>query len=288
MHSYEAVACSTGARLILNTHNVEGPLARDLAMRERSPAAKLVRHRFAERVIEVESEVVRRANQTWVCSESDRRLVEREYGAAANRVYVVPNAIDTARYTARNACPAELAYGTGPKFLFTGVFHYPPNLEAARFLLRELFPRLRLRYADARLALVGADPPPALIQEAAAIAGVTLTGPVPDTLPYFQHAWVMLVPLFDGGGTRFKLLEAFAARLPVVSSAKGAEGLDVQDGRELLLSDTIDEFMQAIEQTLSNREATEIRVKNAASFVERYSWTGAKESVRAALDALRL
>lgn len=294
LHRYREVVQSTGVRLILNTHNVEGKLARDVEAHETYLPVKLMRRRLADRATRVEREFVHGADQTWVCSELDRERIFAEYGGEDDLralVHVVPNAIDTDRYRpsmdGRIACPPEFAGLRGPVFLFAGVFHYPPNVNAAHFLMRALFPRLQLRYPEARLMLAGANPPPAMRQESSANPAITITGQVSDMAPYLQHSSMMLAPLFEGGGTRFKILEAFAAQLPVVSSTKGAEGLGVVGGQHLLLADTTDAFMDAVEETLTKPSETELRVRCAATLVEAFSWTAVRETVVRALAELK-
>ena len=108
--------------------------------------------------------------------------------------------------------------------LFLGTMSWGPNAAAAKFLI-ETFPKLRARFPDARLDIVGRDPPPEL-KAMGNRPGVEVTGGVPDVKPYLARASLLAVPLDAGGGTRLKILEAFAAGLPVVSTAVGAEGIE--------------------------------------------------------------
>src|SRR4051812_41704682 len=107
-----------------------------------------------------------------------------------------------------------------------------PNGNAASFLIREVLPRVRQVRPDARLLIVGRNPP-ADVAAYHERAGVVVTGGVPDVVPYFRDARCLVVPLESGGGTRLKILEAFAAGLPVVSTPVGVEGIDAQNGVHL-------------------------------------------------------
>ncbi len=285
MHSYEQVARSCGCRLVLNAHNAEGALARQLADHEIYPPARLQRRLFATRVSKLEAELSNRMDQIWVCSEEDGRRFRDDLAVRAP-VHVIPNAVDLTRYATAAKRPPELNGIHGPVFLFTAVFHYAPNRNAADFLIRELFPKLAEAYPESRLLLVGADPTPGMLAAAGQDKRIIVTGRVSDTVPYLQHSSMMLTPLFEGGGTRFKIIEAFAARLPVVSSAIGAEGLGVTPGEHFLLAKDPGEFLTAIGELLNNPNRRRAVVQSAADFVVRFSWEEARQSVGRALRDL--
>jgi polysaccharide biosynthesis protein PslH len=202
-------------------------------------------------------------------------------------IHVVPNAIDTARYRTPADRPVELS-GDGPFILFTGAFHYLPNSNAANFLIRELFPRVVETYPDARLLLVGANPTAEMLAAAERDQRIVVTGRVSDTIPFLQHCSMMLAPLFEGGGTRFKIVEAFAAGLPVISSPIGAEGLGATAGEQFLIAETPGEFMNAIGVLRRDDDKRRAMVGSASDFVERFSWRVAGQSVAAALSQLGL
>jgi glycosyltransferase involved in cell wall biosynthesis len=142
--------------------------------------------------------------------------------------------------------PAVLdPHGHGePTVLFVGSFSHPPNAEAAERLVRNIFPAVRAQVSDARLWIVGADPPTAL--GLANAGGVEVTGRVPDVTPYLDAAAVFAAPLRLGGGMRVKVLEALAEVKAVVASPREVEGLDVVNGDQVLLAESDQEFAAAI------------------------------------------
>jgi glycosyltransferase involved in cell wall biosynthesis len=182
--------------------------------------------------------------------------------------------------------PKELELRAGPVLLFPAVFHYQPNQLAADFLIREVFPKFVARRPDASLALAGSDPTPAMLASTQTEPRIIVTGRVPDMVPYLQHSSVMLAPLSDGGGTRFKIIEAFAANLPVASSAKGAEGLGAEPGKHFLLAEKPDEFVQVIEMVLDQPDLRERMVRSAADLAGGL-FVGARAAIRKALPELR-
>jgi glycosyltransferase involved in cell wall biosynthesis len=113
---------------------------------------------------------------------------------------------------------------------------WPPNAAAARFLATHVLPRVQATSPDAALTIVGRDPG-SEVRALSGIRNVTITGSVPDIIPYVREASVLAVPLDAGGGTRLKILEAFAAGLPVVSTPIGCEGIDCRHDQELLVAE---------------------------------------------------
>jgi glycosyltransferase involved in cell wall biosynthesis len=167
------------------------------------------------------------------------------------------------------------------------MFSYLPNGIAAAFLIDEVFPRLTEACDDCRLILVGPMPLPAMLAAAERDARIVVTGLVADVRPYLADATVMAVPLFQGGGTHLKVLEAFAAGVPVVSTRKGAEGLGAQPATHLLLAETADEFADAILALWRDHALVERVTGHARALVaERFSWASVATPLRAAIAAL--
>src|SRR4051812_46086892 len=122
--------------------------------------------------------------------------------------------------------------------------------------------------------IVGANPGPAVLA-LGDLPGVTVTGMVPDLRPFYRGALAAVVPLRTGGGTRLKILEAMAARVPVISTAIGAEGLDLVDGEHALLTeaDDAEEWTAAL---ASLRDSPDLRAKLVTAGLrlvrDRYDW----------------
>ena len=200
------------------------------------------------RLCRFEADACRRADRVVAVSEADRAaLQELVPGLEAA---VVPNCIDTQAYD-----PAAWESAPAPHFtlLFTGKMDYRPNVDAALWFGREIWPRIREALPTATWGIVGKAPHPRL-DVLRADPAITITGEVPDIPPYLHAASLYIIPLRMGGGTRFKLLEAMAAGTPVVSTRIGAEGVPVQSEREVLLADTPAEFSAAVLRLLREPE----------------------------------
>jgi glycosyltransferase involved in cell wall biosynthesis len=120
--------------------------------------------------------------------------------------------------------------------VFTGMMNHPPNVDAACFFARQVLPRVRAAIPEADFWIVGRDPL-ATVRALGNLPGVVVSGFVPDIRPYIAQATVVVVPLRFGSGMRNKILEAWAMEKCVVSTRIGAEGLDYQDGVNILIAD---------------------------------------------------
>ncbi len=198
-----------------------------------------------------EAQVVRQADLVFAVSAVDQRQIEELYG---RRPELWPNGVDVDRF--RNVPDAVVSdvrtkYGLGEDtVLFMGLYAYRPNTEAVDALVREIFPAVRRRMPEARLAVIGGDIP---YRESWLIA----PGKIPyDELAAFVSACRLgVAPIFSGSGTRLKILEYLAAGLPVVSTSKGAEGLDLCDGEHIRIAGSPETIADAIVKLLKDREA---------------------------------
>jgi glycosyltransferase involved in cell wall biosynthesis len=273
LHRYIPAVRELGCRVVLDAHNLEGPLQEELAGGRGDPLSTT----FAKRASAIEAAAFESVDQVWVCSRADARRAAEVYPSAAP-VAVVPNTIDVPRYE-RDGPPANEA-----AVVYPGAFAYPPNQLAAARLVDEIFPALAQSRPDAKLSLVGSEPTPAMQAAADRDPRIEVTGAVPDVLPFLHKASAMAIPLREGGGTRFKALEAFAAELPVVSTAKGVEGLDVVAGEHYLRAETTAEFVESLTALLEDEHLCATLVAGALERVrERYSYQAARRCVVATL-----
>ena len=129
---------------------------------------------------------------------------------------------------------------------------YGPNADAAAWLVQSILPIVRRERPSVRLAIVGRSPAPAVT--ALSGEGVLVTGDVQDVRPWLERASMLVAPLRIGGGTRLKIVEALAMGCPVVTTAVGADGLDLRSGEHLCLAEGPEALAGAILDLLENRE----------------------------------
>ncbi len=239
--------------------------------------------RAGRRKEEEERRWVEMCDATTAVSEVDAAYY-REKASRPERVHIFANALDLATY----ASPPPAAPGLKKPCLYlAGTFghaHSPMDV-AARWAIEEVLPLVRKRIPAAHLYLVGtgsdrmwghlADP------------GITVTGKLPSVLPYLCHADVALVPLKFESGTRFKILEAGACAVPVVSTTLGAEGLPVRDGVEALLADSAEDFAAAIVRLVEDRALAARLAEGCRAMVRaRYSIDTLERQASAILGSL--
>lgn len=199
-----------------------------------------------------------------------------EQHAALGTVHVVPNSYYRMKRVSNAATPPQ-------RLLFTGSFAYEPNVQAAEFLVDRIMPHLP---HSVSVQLAGRKPltrdTRSRMQRVAATPRITLAQDVPSCSPFYDDAGVAIVPLLAGSGTRLKILEAFAHGCPVVSTSKGCEGLQVQDGQQLLIRDAPEDFASACLQLLSDEGLRTSLARKAAAFLQAHHTPAAVEQ---ALDA---
>jgi glycosyltransferase involved in cell wall biosynthesis len=186
------------------------------------------------RLLLAEAQAARRAAATFVCSEADRRYLARFAGSG--RVEVIPNSVPFPPLPEDNA--------TEPLVLFVGSMGSRPNAQAADVLVQSIWPRVRERVPEARLAIIGqgaeltASYPPK-------DPSVSFLGFVDDLESWYRRARLLCTPIYHGSGTRVKIIEAAAHAKAVVSTHLGAEGLRFVPEREILLRDQRAELADA-------------------------------------------
>jgi exopolysaccharide biosynthesis WecB/TagA/CpsF family protein len=158
---------------------------------------------------------------------------------------------------------------------------YTPNVDALRWFFGEIHERLLQRVPSLQVLIVGKSPTPE-VQAYAQLPGVSVTGGVPDVRPYYRRAWLQMVPLRIGGGTRLKIVESLAIGTPVVSTTIGAQGLGLTHGANILLADTPATFADEIVSALQSPPLREhLRNKGICIAKDRFGW----RSIGAGLSA---
>jgi glycosyltransferase involved in cell wall biosynthesis len=199
------------------------------------------------------------AHRTFVCSELDRDYLTNRWRVP--RVAVVPNAVSIAQ---------PLPLTAEPTLLFLGSYRYRPNVQAAEFLIEQIWPRVHRVRPDARLIIAGACPE-RIRKSDSHLPGIEFTGFVDDIEDLYRRSRVVCCPILAGGGTRIKIIEAAAHGKAIVATRVAAEGLDMRDGVELLLRDDAQSFAEACLRLLDDSALCErLACVIYATAVQRY------------------
>ncbi len=251
---------------VLFQHNVEAMIWKRHYEVQRNPLKKAYLYGQWLKAKAYERAACRRFDYVVTVSVDDRELTRREYGI--ERVADVATGVDTDYFRPRESEKREPF-----NLVFTGSMDWLPNEDAIRYFTEQIMPRVKALVPEATLTVVGRNPFPSLLELSRRDTSIIVTGRVEDVRPYMERASAYVVPLRIGGGTRLKIYEAMAMEKPIVSTTIGAEGLPVQDGRELLLADTPEAFAREVVRVLKDeRFARELGMRAAAVVREQFGW----------------
>jgi glycosyltransferase involved in cell wall biosynthesis len=246
-NTYLALGDAVDAPCVVDLDNLASSLLahRGRVLREeRVPSLSgraLVTVRWAVEVVDsrrwhrMERQIADRAAAVVVCSEFDRERLAHPQARVVENGYEAPPSLG------RVPRPA----GDAPVLLMVGLMTYEPNRDGAHFFALEVLPKVRAAVPNTTLRVVGRYVDAADVAGLLALSGVTVTGEVADLSTELDTADVAVVPVRFGGGTRIKILEALASRLPVVTTTVGVEGIDAIDGKHLLVADDAEAFADA-------------------------------------------
>lgn len=257
-------------RLAIDLHNIESALYFRNAAAAAGPERVLMHH-LGNALLRLERQWLPAFDTVIATSDQDAKTLAGLTPGCPALVY--PNAIP---YIARPQVPSA------QEIVFSGNLEYYPNRTAVRFFHNEIWPLLAAKWPGLRWKLVGKNPD-AVRALVAADPRVVLTGPLDDAITSIAAARVAVVPLLSGSGTRVKILEAWAAGVPVVSTSVGAEGLDAREGEDLLLADSPAEFAACVDRILSSTELRgRLAVAGRHRYEQSYTWEAAWEKLDAA------
>jgi polysaccharide biosynthesis protein PslH len=249
---------------VVSHHGAEGWMMLRRVQREPSLLRKAVFALEGRLLSRYEARMCGRFRDNLVCSSLDGTLLRQQ--APAARFTVVANGVDVDYFH-------RLPVAGGHNVVFAGRLDQYSNRDAIRHFTFEVWPRIRARYPDSVLDVIGSNPPPDLVSVAGGDTSVRVHGFVPDVRPFFERATVAVCPIRDGGGTRVKILDNLAMGKPIVTTRIGIEGIDVEPERDALIADTPEEFERQIARVFDDADLRARLAQNARALAERrYSW----------------
>ena len=214
-----------------------------------------------------EKKTISKFSQIVVTTDEDKKQIEKF--SKCSSITVVSNGVNLDIFPYRPSDPG------GYKLIFFGGLDYLANIDAAKFLSLEILPKLRQKYPQTTLTLVGSKPSPEILQ-LDKISGITVTGRVPTIATYLHQATVCVIPMRIGFGIKNKTLEALAAGVPVVASDCGLEGLDFDSNPSslwALRANNLEEYVRAISRLFTNPTLREKLSRNGRNLVEtKHTW----------------
>ena len=251
--------------VVYSAHNVESELS-PLIFRRRNPVLGLMAEMERRRTTAEERKAVSRVRACLAVSEKDRNALQRLSPAGGTSVRVLPNcAQDRFRPSPRGAA--------GKEILSVGAFGWYPNGDGMTWFVDEVLPLLREASPAVKIRIAGSDISRALRRKMER-QGFEVHPDVPDILPFLQKARLLFVPLRVGGGTRIKIVEAWAAGLPVVATSIGAEGLSCSPGVDILIADDPAGFAGAVQRLLEDDALYEKLRSEGEKRARDHRWSG--------------
>lgn len=249
-----------------------------------SAMEKLKRKENLRKITRLEREVWEELALTVVCGPDDKTFLTNR-GGPSDRIFVLANGANTEFFNVWAWPPQPTEY---PSALFCGALDYTPNTDGLGWYFDNVHDLILKECPEFKLIMVGKNPTRA-VKKYARRPGVEFVGEVEDVRPYYQKAWLQIVPLRIGGGTRLKIAEGLAMANPVVSTTLGAQGLDLEHERDLLLADGETKFAEAVLRYLGN---SDLRRKHSLAGREtihtHYTWEALGQKTVARLETLDL
>jgi glycosyltransferase involved in cell wall biosynthesis len=265
---------------IIDVDNFMARMIYESYQKEKSPFVRYRRMLAYRKFLRYERWLYAKFNYSIVVTERDRQGLIDLVHLKEKQVGVVPNGVDTQYNTLlQNTREPDT-------LIFNGSLTYQNNYDAMDFFLKDIFPLIVKQIPEVQIKITGSTlgvP----IESFSSMSRVIFTGYLEDIRPIISESCVCVVPLRMGGGTRLKILEAMALGTPVISTSKGAEGLNIEAGTHLLIADTPQEFAALTIKLLHDRELRRTLAKNAASLVkEKYDWTKIGQTLCKTIDNL--
>jgi glycosyltransferase involved in cell wall biosynthesis len=258
--------------LAINAHNVESELKRSVAVTHGTRLARKWGLQEAENFKAIERRMM---TDSWFVSCCSREDGERFSKLAPNNrqrkvhLNVTPNGVDTDHFQTSR----ESGVRSGKFVIFTGTAGYPPNDQAVRWLVKEIWPKVRVHQPEAQLILAGRNASKYWLPLIEKIEGIQLYSDVADMRPLLSQASMAVVPIQSGSGTRLKILEAMSMEVPVASTSIGAEGLGLRSNEDILIGDTADALVKCICDLLEDNALQNKLAKNGRALaVKNFDW----------------
>ena len=230
----------------------------------------------ANELKELELKIVKSSDVVWVVSAHEKEILLAEYPLLDVHVISV----------IYNSALLVKDYGQRKNILFLGDFSHSPNIDGVEWFIQDIFPKIKQELQDITFFIVGNNPTREIRE--LSCEDVIVTGFIHDLTGFLNDCRVFVAPLRYGAGVKGKIVHSMSHGLPVVTTSIGAEGMDIVDGKNVLISDDPGDFSQKVLQLYQNEEMWKIISQNSLEYVEgHYSYEISKNIIRNALESLQ-
>ncbi len=208
------------------------------------------------------------ADRLIVMSNEDKKFIT-QHVSQPNKIDVVANGVDIDWFAQK-----AKQLPNSPTVLFVGTFNWLPNQEAVRFLVNRVWPLIYQKLPKAKLMIVGNAPTTEVLGYINKYPNISVQGGIPDIRDAFAHAHILIAPVFDGKGTRYKILEAMASQTAIVATKTAVEGLGLTPNKQALIADTAPEIAEHALELLNDDRRREQLAQAGLRFVtNHYDWS---------------
>lgn len=240
-------------KIVYDAHNVDSNLA-----------ARTVNH---SGILKLEKNLYSKVDAVFACSENDR-IDFLEMNQKKLPVAVIPNGVNVGSLYTDAVLQDEHEY-----IIFCGALWTTPNREGLLWFYNQIWIRVQKEFPHLKLLVVGSGQAPESFQPLLIDASLVFAGAVDDVKPWYNKAAVAIVPLLTGSGTRLKILEAMSYGLPIVSTSKGAEGIEYRNGVDIIIADKESDFANQLINLLKNKDQRkEIQHAGRKLVEDKYDW----------------
>jgi polysaccharide biosynthesis protein PslH len=270
---------SCHAKHLYDAHNCDSELWSQLAKANNNDRKYFM---YAQKALALETKLYKNVNSFFCCSQSDyKKLIDLNHNKLSG--YVIPNGIDI----------TLKPFDTNPNkyqvknLIFCGSLDYYPNKQGLLWFYYQVYPLIKKAFPSILFTVVGNVKEMESYQRLACDPSVKFIGKVDNVVPFYERASVAVVPLLSGSGTRLKVLEAMSMGNPVVSTSIGAEGIDCQHNKHLLIADQPKDFAESVMVLLIQKEKFDsIREQGQKLVSFKYSWLSIGTTINKSISIL--
>ena len=250
----------SNACIVLRTHNIEHQIWERMVQHAKNPLRKLGLSVLARKLKQYEQSLFGRVDGFMAISAPDYQYFHEQFPQTHGTV--IPFGVDVDRYEPEE----DYIPSDEPELFHIGSMNWLPNVEGVEWFLDEVWDKILAKFPEVTFTIAGHNIPDSLKHPTA--ANVQVEEDVPDANEFMLAHDIMVVPLLSGSGVRVKIIEAMALGKTVITTTVGAEGIDAKDGVQLLIANTPDEFVTALEKCIKTPDLCKIIGENAREFIQ--------------------
>ena len=246
------------AKIVLRSQNVEYAIWERLAEASGNPLKKAYLKLLAKRLKKYELGMLNKYDGIATITELD--AVSYRNSGCKSPIIHIPFGIDTNKY---RSDPASTEF---PSVFHIGAMDWMPNSDAVKWFLENVWGKVQLQHPTVKLYLAGRNMPDWMKQ--LNLKNVVVEGEVADSHKFINSKSIMIVPLSSGGGMRVKIIEGMALGKTIISTAIGAEGIDYENNKNILIANTENEFIEALVKCIADKAFSDAISQNAKKLIE--------------------